>query len=95
MAIRFYCPFCNRLLGISQRQAGAVVECPSCHGKVGMPIEGGTRREEGPQPPVPPIFPRHAGIVLSWGQLMALVLAVGLMVCVSFAVGLLVGALTS
>jgi hypothetical protein len=93
MAIRFYCPFCDRLLGIAQRRAGAVVECPSCHGKVGVPAE------EGPPPliPLPPISPVAAprtGIVLSRGQVLALLLVVGLMLCMSFAVGVLIGALT-
>jgi hypothetical protein len=98
MAIRFYCPYCNRLLGISQRRAGAVVECPSCHGKVGVPIEEPVARAERPVPLVllPPEHspdPPHTGIVLTRTQLLALLLAVGLMLCVSFAIGLLIGAL--
>ncbi len=98
MPIRFYCPYCDRLLGISGRRAGAVVECPSCHGKVGVPLEEPSARAERPLPEVVP--PYHApsermdaGFVLTRAQLVALVLAVGLMMCVSFAIGLLVGAL--
>jgi hypothetical protein len=98
MAIRFYCPYCDRLLGIAQRRAGAVVECPSCHGKVGVPTEEGARSEEGP-PPLVLVSgelpaPARAGIVLTRGQLLVLLLALGLMLGVSFAAGLLIGALT-
>jgi hypothetical protein len=99
MAIRFYCPYCDRLLGIAQRRAGAVVECPSCHGKVGVPIEEPSARAAGPvpmvvRPPMPPPDTPRAGIVLTRGQLLALLLAVGLMLGVSFAIGVLIGALT-
>jgi hypothetical protein len=93
MAIRFYCPYCDRLLGIAQRRAGAVVECPSCHGKVGVPTG-----EASPPPPMPISgdFPAvsRAGIVLTRAQLLVLLLALGLMLGVSFAAGLLIGALT-
>jgi hypothetical protein len=97
MAIRFYCPYCDRLLGIAQRRAGAVVECPSCHGKVGVPSGEGSRSEvETPPVPIfgePPALPR-AGIVLTRAQLLVLLLALGLMLGVSFAAGLIIGALT-
>jgi hypothetical protein len=98
MAIRFYCPFCDRLLGIAQRRAGAVVECPSCHGKVGVPIEEWPQpRAEPPPLSLPAASPAAGlgmGIVLTRGQVLALLLGVGLVLCVSFAAGLLVGALT-
>ncbi len=37
MPIRFRCPFCDQLLGISRRKVGTVIECPNCHGQVGVP----------------------------------------------------------
>ncbi len=100
MAIRFYCPYCDRLLGISPARAlMPVVECPSCHGKVGVPIEEPIVRTERPAPlvlllPDAPADSLTTGIVLTRAQLLALLLAVGLMLCVSFAIGLLIGALS-
>ena len=37
MPIRFRCQFCNQLLGIARRKAGAQVECPTCHNHVQVP----------------------------------------------------------
>jgi hypothetical protein len=37
MPIRFRCAFCNQLMGIAHRKAGAVVSCPKCQGKVIVP----------------------------------------------------------
>jgi hypothetical protein len=37
MPIRFRCPYCNQLLGIARRKAGAQVECPTCHAQVQVP----------------------------------------------------------
>ncbi len=31
MPIRFRCVYCDKLLGIARRKAGAVVDCPQCH----------------------------------------------------------------
>ena len=30
MPIRFRCVYCDKLLGIAKRKAGAVVNCPQC-----------------------------------------------------------------
>ena len=89
--IRFYCPFCDQLLGISSRKAGKAITCPRCHGEVGVP---------GPDesPPldilVPLPEPSPSGdLVLTGGQVAALALASGLLLAVAFAAGLLIGAL--
>ena len=37
MPIRFRCAFCNQLMGIARRKAGAVVHCPKCNGQVVVP----------------------------------------------------------
>src|SRR5688572_27746928 len=31
MPVRFRCVYCNKLLGIARRKAGAVVNCPQCN----------------------------------------------------------------
>lgn len=97
--IRFYCPFCDRLLGIPRRKMGAVVECPNCHGRVGVPSD-----RPGPPPAAPPPLPglqpvpvastASADIVLTHPQVLALVLAVALLLGVFFTAGLLLGALS-
>jgi hypothetical protein len=90
MAIRFHCPFCEQLLGISSQKVGAVVECPSCHGKVGVP-----RPDAPPAPAVhyrPPSAPR--GLVLGWGEVVGLGFALLLLAGMAFVAGLLVGALS-
>jgi hypothetical protein len=91
MPIRFYCPFCDQLLGISSRKAGTVIECPSCHGQVGVPAEG----KAPPPPPLPPTLGRAspADIVLTPAQLATLAVVFFLLAGVVFALGLLVGAL--
>jgi hypothetical protein len=81
MAIRFYCPFCDRLLGIADRKAGAVVVCPQCGGRVGVPQPGGP-------PPIPP----PAGPVLTLTQVTLMALACLILIAIAFALGLLVGA---
>ena len=78
MPIRFRCPFCDQLLGISRRKVGAVVDCPRCRGRVGVP--------DGAAP--------SGGVALSRGQAAVLVLGAGLLALLAFAAGLLVGALT-
>ena len=40
MPIRFRCPYCNQLLGISRRKAGTAVQCPTCRGRVTVPATG-------------------------------------------------------
>ncbi len=37
MPIRFRCVYCNKLLGIARRKAGAVVNCPQCAEKLIVP----------------------------------------------------------
>lgn len=91
MPIRFYCPFCDQLLGISSRKAGKAITCPRCGGEVGVPLPG----ETGPQEIlVPmPVSASPNDVVLTSGQLAALALAAGLLMLVAFGAGLLVGAL--
>jgi hypothetical protein len=84
MPIRFYCPFCDQLLGISSRKVGAVVECPNCHGKVGVP---------GPDAVGPPLGPA-GDVVLTPVQMVALGVLLLMLVGLAFAAGLLIGALT-
>jgi hypothetical protein len=60
MPIRFRCPFCQQLLGISRRKAGTNVTCPTCKAQVLVPTE-----TNGPSPappgtePVAPLFERE------------------------------------
>jgi DNA-directed RNA polymerase subunit RPC12/RpoP len=35
--VRFICPTCRQLLGISVRKAGAQVNCPKCHSAIIVP----------------------------------------------------------
>src|SRR5262249_5206960 len=90
MPIRFYCPFCDQLLGISSRKAGKAITCPRCGGEVGVPAPGES-------PPVdiliPLPVPATTDVVLSGGQVAALALASGLLLAIAFAAGLLIGAL--
>jgi hypothetical protein len=37
MPIRFRCAYCNQLMGIARRKAGAIVRCPTCAGQVVVP----------------------------------------------------------
>jgi hypothetical protein len=37
MPIKFRCVYCNQLLGISRRKAGAVVRCKTCDGQLVVP----------------------------------------------------------
>ncbi len=39
MPIRFACPKCNQLLGVSARRAGGRVSCPKCTAEVAVPAE--------------------------------------------------------
>ncbi len=38
MPIRFRCAYCNQLMGIARRKAGAVVRCPKCAGEIIVPM---------------------------------------------------------
>src|SRR5947209_5088937 len=66
MPIRFRCPHCNQLLGISRRKAGTPVECPTCHRQVTVPLtdqEGAGEPAGLPDalpggPAAPPLFER-------------------------------------
>ena len=91
MPIRFYCPFCDQLLGIASRKAGTVITCPRCKGEVGVPGPN----ESPPQDilvPLPEPIPSR-DLVLTGGQVAALALASGLLLALAFAAGLLIGAL--
>ena len=52
MAIKFRCPHCRQLLGISTTKAGTTVDCPACGRSVNVPHEGGvaTRPEQSMRP---------------------------------------------
>ncbi len=39
MPIRFACPSCHQLLGVSERKAGSAVRCPKCAAEVAVPAE--------------------------------------------------------
>ena len=41
MPIKFRCQHCRQLLGIARRQAGEVVDCPTCGRSVRVPVPGG------------------------------------------------------
>jgi len=41
MAIKFRCPHCRQLLGISTTKAGTLVDCPACGRSVVVPDHGG------------------------------------------------------
>jgi len=50
MPIRFRCVYCDKLLGIAHRKAGAVVNCPHCSEKLIVPTPeptGGTDEAKG------------------------------------------------
>lgn len=51
MPIRFRCPVCQQLLGISRRKAGSNVQCPNCHNAVLVPAQD--QEDELPAVPVP------------------------------------------
>ena len=46
MPIRFRCVYCDKLLGISRRKAGAVVDCPHCREKLIVPTPVGDEADE-------------------------------------------------
>lgn len=49
MAIKFRCPHCQQLLGISTTKAGTIVDCPACGRSVNVPIEGGVAKRTEPK----------------------------------------------
>jgi phage FluMu protein Com len=48
MPIRFRCVYCDKLLGIARRKAGAVVSCPHCAEKLIVPTPEPDAEESGP-----------------------------------------------
>lgn len=51
MPIRFRCVYCEKLLGIARRKAGAVVNCPHCNEKLIVPTpEPGAASEADDEP---------------------------------------------
>jgi hypothetical protein len=57
MPIRFRCVYCDKLLGIARRKAGAVVNCPQC----GQPLIVPTPEPEPAAATTPPTPPAAAG----------------------------------
>ncbi len=49
MAIKFRCPHCEQLLGISTTKAGTIVDCPACGRSVNVPTEGGVAKRTEPK----------------------------------------------
>ena len=96
MPIRFYCPFCDQLLGIASRKAGSPIDCPRCKGRVGVPAPGA----EGPPlvpsiaDPAPNVEPvmLSADILLSPARVALLLLTMLMMLGLAFIAGLVVGA---
>ena len=99
MPIRFYCPFCDQLLGIASRKAGSPIVCPRCKGRVGVPVPGAegpplVPSTADPAPNVEPVM-LSADILLSPNQVALLFLAVLMMLGFAFIAGLVVGAIGS
>jgi hypothetical protein len=101
MPIKFRCCYCRSLLGISHRRAGAVVECPHCHGKVGVPVvdvpedppdlDEPSRIEEPEAPPLahdPFTWPQLALTPALLGMLAGALL---LLLALAFVFGLVIG----
>lgn len=68
MAIKFRCPHCSQLLGISTTKAGSIVDCPACGRSVNVPVEGGAGRNA--EPKLPSI--RDSGLLNALQELSAL-----------------------
>ena len=95
MPIRFYCPFCDQLLGIASRKAGSAIECPGCKGQVGVPLPGAdpvVPTGGGSVPNVEPVM-ISADILLTPKQVALLFLGILMMLGVAFIAGLVVGAI--
>ena len=54
MPIRFRCVYCDKLLGIAKRKAGAVVNCPQCHQPLIVPTPEPEPSAAGSQSAAPP-----------------------------------------
>jgi hypothetical protein len=67
MPIRFRCPYCNRLLGIARRKAGAETVCPQCGKTVTVPGPDDTPPAESPALDLDdaPSVPRMSGPAVS------------------------------
>jgi len=92
MPIRFYCPFCDQLLGIASRKAGAAIVCPRCKGQVGVPAPGAAASGRERVPNVEPVM-LAADILLSPNQVALLFLAMLVLLGLAFLAGLVVGAI--
>jgi phage FluMu protein Com len=53
MPIRFRCVYCDKLLGIAKRKAGAVVNCPQCHQPLIVPSPEPEPTAAGARPSAP------------------------------------------
>ena len=92
MPIRFYCPFCDQLLGIASRKAGSAIECPRCKGRVGVPLPGAAAPVRGPAPGVEPVM-LSADVLLSPNQVALLFVAMLVLLSLAFIAGLVIGAI--
>ena len=92
MPIRFYCPYCDQLLGIASRKAGAAIECPRCKGRVGVPLPGAAAPAGEPAPNVEPVM-LAADIRLGPNQLALLFLTLLILLGIAFIAGLVIGAI--
>src|SRR3954451_5482611 len=57
MPIRFRCVYCDKLLGIARRKAGAVVNCPQCGQPLIVPTPEPEATAAASQPAAPPAAP--------------------------------------
>lgn len=60
MPIRFRCPNCQQLLGISRRKAGLVVPCPTCQKEILVPSMDDP--PVAPVPSAPPALPAQPAL---------------------------------
>src|SRR5262245_7843235 len=60
MPIRFRCVYCDKLLGIARRKAGAVVNCPQCGQPLIVPTPEPEPQKVAAAPPVPATVPASA-----------------------------------
>ena len=92
MPIRFVCPYCERLLSISRRKIGSVIECPICRGQVGVPLPDGSFPGPAPSPSASPaLLASAAGYTLSTGRVIGLFLLALLALVAAFVAGVLLG----
>ena len=99
MPIRFYCPFCEQLLGITRRKAGSGIRCPRCRGIVGVPTSDRVADLPPPPPlavsaPPPPLARfENPDPVVGPRQIAVLALVLAGLLLAAFLAGLVVGAL--